>query len=51
MDGATKTVKEKLDRLVKEAAVVSVALDRANGTIEGVPHYSKIESRAHDLGQ
>jgi hypothetical protein len=51
MDGATKAVKEKLDRLVKEAAAVSVALDRANGTIEGVPHYSKIESRAHDLGQ
>jgi uncharacterized protein with PIN domain len=40
-----------MDRLLKEAAEVSVALDRAGGTITGVPHYSRIEARAHELGQ
>jgi len=51
MDGATATLKEKLDHLLREAAEVSVALDRAEGTIVGVPHYSVIEARAHELGQ
>jgi uncharacterized protein with PIN domain len=51
MDGATATLKKKLDALLREAAEVSVALDRAEGTIVGVPHYSLIEARAHELGQ
>jgi hypothetical protein len=51
MDGATVGLKEKLERLLREAAEVSVALDRADGTIVGVPHYSVIEARAHDLGK
>ncbi len=51
MDRATAALKEKLDRLLEEAAEVSVALDRADGTISGVPHYSMIEARAHELGQ
>lgn len=51
MDGRQAVLAEKLERLLKEAAEVSVALDRADGTIVGVPHYSVIESRAHDLGQ
>lgn len=51
MDGATATLKEKLDQLLREAAEVSVALDRAEGTIAGIPHYSVIEARAHELGQ
>ena len=51
MDGATAVLKEKLNRLLIEAAQVSVALDRADGTITGVPHYSAIEARAHELGQ
>jgi hypothetical protein len=51
MDEATAALKEKLNRLLKEAAHVSVALDRADGTITGVPHYSAIEARAHELGQ
>jgi hypothetical protein len=51
MDGATAALREKLDRLIKEAAEVSVALDRADGTISGVPHYSQIEARAHELGR
>lgn len=46
-----QALKEKLERLVKEAAAVSVELDRADGTIVGVPHYSVIELRAHELGQ
>jgi uncharacterized protein with PIN domain len=51
MEGATTTLKEKLDQLLREAAAISVALDRADGTIVGVPHYSVIEARAHELGQ
>jgi hypothetical protein len=51
MDGATAALKKKLNHLLKEAAHVSVALDRADGTIAGVPHYSVIEARAHELGQ
>src|SRR5262249_1363688 len=51
MDGTTATLKDKLDQLLREAAEVSVALDRAEGTIVGVPHYSVIEARAHELGQ
>jgi hypothetical protein len=51
MDVAMAAMKEKLNRLLKEAAQVSVALDRADGTITGIPHYSMIEARAHELGQ
>lgn len=51
MDDREQALKEKLQRLVKEAAEASVELDRMNGTIEGVPHYSVIELRAHQLGQ
>jgi hypothetical protein len=51
MDGTTGALKEKLDQLLREAAEVSVALDRAADTIVGIPHYSVIEARAHELGQ
>ena len=51
MDGTTAALRGKLDQLVKEAAAVSIALDRATGELDGVPHYSKIEGRAHELGQ
>lgn len=51
MDGEASRLRKKLDDLLREAAEVSVALDRANGTIRGVPHYSVIEGRAHELGQ
>lgn len=51
MDGTVIKLKEKLDQLLRQAAKVSVALDRVEGTIVGVPHYSVIEARAHDLGQ
>jgi hypothetical protein len=51
MDGATVELTEKLARLLREAAQVSLDLDRAKGLIGGVPHYSVIEARAHELGQ
>ena len=51
MDGQTPRLQERLERLLREAAEVSVALDRANCTIQGVPHYSVIEQRAHELGR
>lgn len=50
-DGSTTAIQKKLHQLLQEAAEVSVALDRANGTIVGIPHYSVIESRAHELGR
>ena len=51
MDGSAAALKERLDQLLREAAEVSVALDRAEGTVVGIPHYSVIEARAHELGQ
>lgn len=51
MDRPVDDLQKKLAQLLTEAAQVSVALDRANGTIQGVPHYSIIELRAHQLGQ
>lgn len=51
MDGDPKVLRKKLDDLLRQAAEVSVALDRAEGVICGVPHYSVIEARAHELGQ
>ncbi len=42
---------ERLDRVLREAAEVEVELSRADGTIRGVPHYSLIEGRAHELGR
>jgi hypothetical protein len=44
-------LKECLERLLREAAEVEVELSRADGTIKGVPHYSLIEGRAHELGK
>lgn len=51
MEGETARLRKKLGDLLREAAEVSVALDRADGTIQGVPHYSVIEGRAHELGR
>jgi hypothetical protein len=47
----TNDLKDRLDRLLREAAEVEVELSRADGTIKGVPHYSLIEGRAHELGK
>lgn len=51
MDESTAALKEKLERLLREAAEVSVSLDRADGAMAGTPHYSVIEARAHQLGR
>jgi hypothetical protein len=51
MDGATTGLRVNLDQLLRDAAQVSVTLDRADGTIMGVPHYSVIDAHAHQLGQ
>jgi len=51
MDERNERLREKLDGLLLEAAEVSVTLDQAEGTIRGVPHYSVIEQRAHELGR
>jgi hypothetical protein len=44
-------LRDKLAGLLIEAAQVSVEIDRLDGTIQGVPHYSVIELRAHQLGR
>lgn len=51
--GAAKAagLRERLERLLRSAAEVEVELSRAEGAICGVPHYSVIESRAHELGR
>jgi len=41
----------RLERALREAVEVEVELSRADGTIKGVPHYSLVEARAHELGQ
>ena len=49
--GQRPNSRKNLIKLLREAAEVSVSLDRAEGTIVGVPHYSVIEGRAHELGE
>jgi len=47
----TPRLKERLDRLLREAAEVEVELSRTEGAIKGVPHSWAIERRAHELGK
>jgi hypothetical protein len=51
MDGSALALRKKLDELLLQAAEISVALDQAEGTLVGIPHYSAIEARAHAIGQ
>jgi uncharacterized protein with PIN domain len=51
MEDRQAALREKLDQLLREAAEVEVELSRAEGAIVGIPHYSVIESRAHDMGR
>lgn len=44
-------LKVRLERSLREAAEIEAELSRADGTIRGVPHYSVIEGRAHELGK
>jgi hypothetical protein len=43
MDDRNSVLREKAAKLLREAAEAKVALDRAEGKIKGVPHYSVIE--------
>ena len=51
MDEGAATLQGKLRQLLREAAEVAAALDRAEGAVVGAPHYSVIEARAHELGR
>lgn len=51
MEGAMGTLKEKFQRLLREAAEVWVAFDQAEGTLAGVPRYAAIAAHAHELGR
>ncbi len=51
MERQAVELQEELTGLLRKAAEVSVALDRLNGTIPAVPHYSVIELRAQELGR
>jgi hypothetical protein len=44
-------LKERMERTLREMAEIEVELSRADGSIRGVPHYSLIEGRAHELGK
>jgi hypothetical protein len=50
MEDITDRLRKKLAQTLREAAATKVALDRAEGKIKGVPHYSVIEDTAHELG-
>ena len=51
MEDRSGALRQKLERLLKEVAEVEVELSRVDGAIVGIPHYSVIESRAHQLGR
>jgi hypothetical protein len=51
MDDRQEFLQKRLDALLKEAAEVEVELSREEGAVAGIPHYSVIESRAHELGR
>lgn len=51
MEGQAEQLRGKLDRLLKEAAEVSAELQKIDGTQAEVPHYSQIETAAHETGR
>lgn len=51
MEGREPGLAEKLRCLLREAAEVSLELEKAQGKWESRPHYTLIEARAHALGQ
>ena len=50
-EARARRLKQQLEELLREAAKVEVQLSRADGSIRGIPHYSVIEGRAHELGK
>jgi uncharacterized protein with PIN domain len=51
VDQQVRELREELTGILRKAAEVKVALDRANGTIRGVPHYTLIEEAAEEVGR
>ncbi|MFM9964049.1 MAG: hypothetical protein ACKV2Q_22835, partial [Planctomycetaceae bacterium] len=51
MDAKAVELRERFERLLKEAAEAATELDVATGALKGVPHYSVIELRAHAIGR
>jgi hypothetical protein len=51
MDDRRERLAARQERLLEELARVEVELSREEGAIVGIPHYSVIESRAHQLGR
>ena len=51
MDDHIQTLLEKRQHHIQQAALLAVEIDRANGTVFGIPHYSVIEQSAHDTGR
>jgi uncharacterized protein with PIN domain len=51
MDAKAVELRERFERLLKETAEVATELDVVTGTLKGVPHYSAIELRAHEIGR
>jgi uncharacterized protein with PIN domain len=51
MDDHTAVLREEFSKLLRKAAELKVTLDRADGTVQGIPHYSVIEETAHQLGR
>jgi hypothetical protein len=50
MDGKTEVLKEKLERLLREAAETAVALEAAERRVGKPVHFSHIEAAAHAVG-
>jgi hypothetical protein len=44
-------LRERLERALREAVETEMELGRVDGTIQGIPHDSVIEGRAHELGK
>lgn len=51
MDDRERSLREERAQLLAKIAEVEVELSRVSGAIVGVPHYSVIEGRAHELGR
>lgn len=51
MDAKRMELKERLERILRDAAEVATEIDVAAGTLVGVPHDSVIELRAHEIGR
>jgi hypothetical protein len=51
MDGDAGAVQAKFEGLLRRLVEVGVRLSRVEGRFQGVPHYSEIETWAHEIGQ